>query len=101
MFGLRHRLVLAREVAGLEQAELAVSLGVTRQTVSNYERATTKPQRAVLLAWALATGVDSDWLITGRDTPSPDDGGAGMHVTDRYPKAIRARAVATRLTRVA
>ncbi|MFE6733411.1 helix-turn-helix domain-containing protein [Microbacterium sp. NPDC057650] len=78
-FGLRHRLVLAREVAELDQSALAEALGVSRQTVSNYERGFTAPRRAVLLAWAMATAVDADWLLTGNDeTPPTGDGVSGQ-----------------------
>ncbi|WP_076676454.1 helix-turn-helix transcriptional regulator [Microbacterium sp. ru370.1] len=76
-FDLRHRLVLAREVAEMEQAQVAEALGVSRQTVSNYERGFTQPRRATVLAWAMATGVDTEWLERGTENPRPDNPGGG------------------------
>jgi transcriptional regulator with XRE-family HTH domain len=69
------RLRKAREVAGMDQAELAERAGLSRATVSNAERGVGIPQRATLLVWALATGVDQDWLMQGveavRRKPGP------------------------------
>ncbi|WP_247639178.1 helix-turn-helix domain-containing protein, partial [Microbacterium sufflavum] len=79
-FGLQHRMALAREVAGIGQAKMAQDLGVSRQTVSNYERGFTAPRRAVLLAWAMATGVDVEWLESG-DAPRNPVGPAGIEPT--------------------
>ena len=72
VFGLQHRLALAREVAGIDQSAMSRVLGCARPTVSNYERGFTAPRRSVLVAWALATGVDVDWLITGNEMPHQD-----------------------------
>ena len=73
-FGMTHRLVLAREVAGLEQVDLADALGVSRATISNYERGIGKrPINKLLInAWAVACDVDVEWLKTGAE--SDDDG---------------------------
>lgn len=69
------RLRKAREVAGLDQAELARLAGISRATVSNAERGAGVPQRATLRAWALVTGVNADWLTEGweaeRRKPGP------------------------------
>lgn len=73
------RLRKAREVAGLEQAELARDIDVARQTVGNYERGAVQPRRIVLKAWALRTGVPLEWLETGKANPrqgGPDGGSA-------------------------
>jgi len=66
----RHRLIRAREWAGLEQAELARELGVSRNTVSNAERGRSEPRRSLVMAWAMRTGVDLRWLETGQAGPS-------------------------------
>ena len=85
-FGLPHRLALAREVANIDQRGMAIALGCARPTVSNYERGFTTPRRAVLVAWALATGVDVDWLETGE---VPTDGGDPLsHLGDSNPRPI-------------
>jgi transcriptional regulator with XRE-family HTH domain len=62
------RLRKARELAGYEQASLALELGVAKNTVSNYERGTVRPRRPVLVAWAMATGVALDWLCPRQDS---------------------------------
>jgi len=69
----------ARENAGLEQAQLAVDLGISRRTVTNYERGHVKPRRAVLMAWAMRTGVPV-WWLEGKENPRQDgpDGGNGL-----------------------
>ena len=59
------RLRKARETAGLDQAQLAERAGLSRATVSNAERGVGIPQRATLLVWAMATGVDPEWLMAG------------------------------------
>lgn len=74
------RLMVARTSAGMTQANLAAALGIARATVANYEAGKT-PQRPTVMAWAMATGVDRQWLTTGvpegEEPPSPDgDGGS-------------------------
>ncbi len=64
----------------MDQTALAEALGMSRQTVSNYERGATNPRRAVLLAWAMATGVDAKWLEAGDEAPTPV-GPAGIEPT--------------------
>lgn len=49
-FDLGDRLEKARE--GISTNEMAALLGVSRQTVANYESGRTVPTRAMLLAWA-------------------------------------------------
>lgn len=62
----------ARELAGLSQAEMALKIGVSRQSVSNYEvGATENPRRIVLNAWAAATGVPVEWFTGGPDGGQP------------------------------
>lgn len=64
---LTDRLRKAREHAGIEQAAMAAWLGVSRNTVGNYENGRTRPRLIVLRAWAQATSVDLAWL-TGEAT---------------------------------
>lgn len=104
-FELKHRLVLARETADMDQTKLAHSLGVARQTISNYERGTTSPRRAVLLAWAMATDVDVEWLLTGMENPHPGSPGEGESVPPTgvepatYGTNVRRLAIVTPLRR--
>lgn len=62
---LADRLRKAREVAGLEQAELAQRIGISRHTVGNYElgRGVRGPKLIVLRAWSQETGVPLAWLV--------------------------------------
>jgi len=58
---------LARRHAGLSQAALAKAVGVQRSAVSHWEAALGKsPSAAHLREAALATGVQFEWLATGR-----------------------------------
>lgn len=78
-FGIRDRLRLAREQAGYDQAEFADATGISRGTISNYERGVTPPRRPALLAWAMATGFDREWLETGLDSdPATRHGRTGV-----------------------
>lgn len=59
----------------MEQGPFAELIGVSRGTVSNYERGTTQAYKPVVVrAWALATGVSFSWLERGDTTGGPDGG---------------------------
>lgn len=64
---LGERLAKARREAGLEQADMAKEIGLSRVTIGNYETGTTNPQKPTVLLWAAITGVDAGWLLTGSD----------------------------------
>jgi transcriptional regulator with XRE-family HTH domain len=71
------RLRKARELTGMDQTEFADALGVSRSTVSNYERGSRVYRRPVLLAWAMSSGVPLEWLHTGQQSapqPGPVEG---------------------------
>lgn len=70
-WSLTDRLRKAREDTGLSQQDFADELGISRNSVGNYEAGRTSPRRLVLQAWALATGVDLHWLETG-EQPHPE-----------------------------
>lgn len=73
------RLMVARTSADMSQADLAKAIGAARSTVANYEGGK-MPRRGTVMAWALATGVDVHWLMTGEEPPSPGDGDRGSEV---------------------
>ena len=77
-FNLNDRLRKARETADLDQAQLAELIGVSRNSVSAAERGSTKPRKAVLIAWAFATRVPFEWLTTGQINENPDPNGPGQ-----------------------
>lgn len=60
-----------RRRAGLTQEELGERLGVSFQSVSNWERGVSCPDTALLLDLARILGVSTDAILTGgRDTPA-------------------------------
>lgn len=84
-FTVHDRLRKAREVAGLDQAQLAERIGMSRNSVSNYEAGHTRTgnlKPIYLKGWALACGVDLDWLRFGD--------GSDRSVTPGYGGAILA-----------
>jgi transcriptional regulator with XRE-family HTH domain len=64
---LGNRLWRARLHLGVTQQELAERLGVGLRQVKDGEADRRAPKRAVVLGWAVATGVDPYWLETGID----------------------------------
>jgi len=70
------RLRKAREFAGLEQVELAQRIDVHRGTIARYESGDVRVKLPVVIAWAMATGVDANWLLNG------DDDGDSATVSD-------------------
>jgi transcriptional regulator with XRE-family HTH domain len=69
------RMRLARRYAGLSQSQLAQRVGVQRSAVSHWESPDGKsPNVAHLREVAMATGVQFEWLVTGRGAMqiSPD-----------------------------
>lgn len=82
VFTIGDRLRKARIQAGLSVPELAHRIGTNRNTVTRYELEKTEPKNmknVYLKEWALATGVDKDWLLSGVTGPGPD----GTPVTAR------------------
>lgn len=73
-FDLADRLAKSLRVAKVGKAEMAVYLGVTRNTVGNYVNGRTIPDLRTLRLWAMRCGVPLVWLQTG-ETPPPSDGG--------------------------
>lgn len=59
---LGDRLRKAREHAALNQTQMADELEIARNSVGRYESGAYEPPRTVVIAWALRTGVDLDWL---------------------------------------
>jgi transcriptional regulator with XRE-family HTH domain len=74
---LADRLRKAREHADLDQSDFADQVGISRRSVTNYEKGHSSPSRPVLLAWAMRTGVAMEWLSKGTTHGGPD-GGEGL-----------------------
>ncbi|MEM9706209.1 MAG: helix-turn-helix domain-containing protein [Pseudomonadota bacterium] len=76
------RIRLARKDKSLNQAELALRLGVSQPAVANWESGVHDPRRLMLARLAEALGVSLDWLA----------GGARSSVeNDRHPAAAYLR----------
>lgn len=84
-FTVADRIRVAREQSGMDQQDLADASGLSRQSISNYERQVTTPRRPQLAAIALATGFDYEWLETGAQPPSQRPGGAPVNPVPTTP----------------
>ena len=74
---MAQRLVDRRKAAGLSQEALAAQLGVSRQSVSKWERSESSPDTDNLIALAALYGVSLDGLLYGEaasDADSSEDG---------------------------
>ena len=60
----------ARKLAGLEQADVAAAVGVSRATISKWERDVGTPNVRQLERFAAATGVPTVWLYESLKTPA-------------------------------
>lgn len=72
---LARRLLLARLERGLSQRDMAKLIGKTERTIGRYEVGDATAPLAVVLAYAMVTGIDRDWLLSGTDrgqTATPD-----------------------------
>lgn len=87
-FQLKDRLRLARELKNLEQVDIAAELGISRATVSNYERGVTMPGKLVINAWAVVCDVDVEWLKTGKADSALYPSNPGGGETAPKPKTV-------------
>jgi transcriptional regulator with XRE-family HTH domain len=46
---------------------MAAHLGVSRNTITNWEKDDRRPKRHVVLVWAQVTGAPIEWLTEGSD----------------------------------
>jgi transcriptional regulator with XRE-family HTH domain len=83
---LQTRLRIAREWRDLEQADIARELGISRATVSNYERGVTAPGKLVINAWAVVCDVDVSWLKNDDAPAGGPDGGGVVHPLGLEPR---------------
>lgn len=71
---LGKRIATARQRADLSQTALGMAVRTTRSAVSQWESGSTEPTAERLRAIAMQTGVNYDWLATGRSgATQPDD----------------------------
>lgn len=94
-FDLADRLGKALQYGDVSVQEMARELGVSRNTVGNYINRRTNVPRAVMIVWALRTGVPLEWLQYGTDPSAPgtpDGDGVRMHYVlhgQRRPRSER------------
>ena len=62
-----NRLLDLRKKSGMSQEELAEKLGISRQSVSKWERAESSPDTDNLIALAQIYGVSLDELLMGKE----------------------------------
>lgn len=85
-----NRLLDLRKKSGMSQEELAEKLGISRQSVSKWERAESSPDTDNLIALAQIYGVSLDELLMGKESLNenenkeniPDMGREFIHVDD-------------------
>lgn len=87
------RMRLAREHRGLDTKAFADEIGVSRQSVMAYERGAQNARPVVMRMWAMATGVDLDWLETGQET-TPPPSGDGAEISERPRRGSNPRPTA-------
>lgn len=79
--GLAMRIRLARVGVDLDQRQLAEALGVSRQTISHWERGGAQPALGHAARLAKVTGVTLEWLAEGVETEkTPTSDGEGLAV---------------------
>lgn len=101
MWTVGDRLRKALSYAGVSNAEMAQTLGVSPNTVGNYIADRTKANRSTLVVWAMRTGVPVEWLEHGIEPHNGDDGGGAAVNTDEYLPQIAGTAHVMPLRRAA
>lgn len=64
---IKDRIKEARVKAGLNQSELARALGVSPQTVQQWEAGDTSPRKKKVEAMKSILGVEPEWILFGQD----------------------------------
>lgn len=86
-FGIADRLRKAREHIGADQKQFAVLTGISRGTIGNYENPSYQTRKSyVIREWAMATGVNPDWLETGAGSSSTTPGPGGPDGGEKLAK---------------
>lgn len=88
------RLRMARELTGMGVREFAEAIGVTADTITSAEHDRRKVRPITINAYALASGVDREWLLTGEaetSTPQPPSDGSREAALRQLAASKRAR----------
>lgn len=83
---LGERISVARERAGLSQAELAKALAVKSDMLDNWENDAAEPRANRMTMLGGILGVSAGWLLygIGEGVPAPSDEAAPERVTDDH-----------------
>lgn len=81
-FDLADRMRKALRTSDLGVQEMADYLGVARSTVGKWINGHINPSKQSLRLWALRTGVDFDWLVTG-ESPHQLEADEGLAMLPR------------------
>jgi len=76
---LPDRLRKSRQLAGLDQDDLARALGCARTTISNWENGHTELSASHFVRWARMTGVSLEWLAAGVEGDTGSAGAPSWH----------------------
>jgi transcriptional regulator with XRE-family HTH domain len=71
-FDMADRLYKALLVSGCSVQDMAEYLGRTRETVGRYRNGKSVPPLLGNRAWSMKTGVDFEWLRTGKEPVDAD-----------------------------
>ena len=86
------RLRMARETTGMGLREFAAHIGVTPDTLTSAERDRRKVRPITINAYALATGVNREWLEAGTSTtPTPSNDGENTTALKKLTASKRSR----------
>ena len=72
-FDMADRMRKSLRVTGLGVGDMARSLGVSRNTVSNWINGRGRPNRTQLILWATYAHAPLDWLESGEAPPFESD----------------------------
>jgi len=67
---LSTRIINARQASGYTQAQLALRMGIKKNTLANWENSHTSPRSNKLLELAGVLNVPVLWLIAGAESPA-------------------------------
>lgn len=80
MYG--HRIAEMREKKGWTQEELSAAIGISRASLSHYEKDRRKPNLETLTRLADIFHVSIDYIIGRRNTPRSESESTGLHHKD-------------------
>lgn len=95
---LGKRIRLSREAAKLSQSDLATAIGISSQSVNQWESGSKAPSRKNLIKAARILNAPLDWLLYGGERPERDANGIALL---RHPegRSVPARSISAAIAR--